>query len=303
MKFSVWPSPDRNWNDVRKLAEYADEHRYHCFWYADHFMPNTEDGSVKDGDVHEAWSMLSAVAAITRNIRIGSLVSPTTVRHPAVLANVAATVDRISDGRLTLGIGAGWQVNEHRVYGIELFEGPERVDRFEEAIQIVRSLLSQSRTSFDGNHFRVLDAPCQPSPVQNPLPIMVGTGGPRMTRITARFADEWNVWGTPETAATKVAALDSACASVGRDPHSIRRSVQAMFFLIEDESTIDKLRRLAPSDRSLIGGIPTMVESIEAYASLGFDEVIVPDFTLGATHEERVTKYEILRNEVFSRFR
>lgn len=303
MKFSVWPSPDRQWEDVHALAEYADGNDYHCFWYADHFMPNTEDGSVKDGDVHEAWAVLAAVAATTDRIRIGSLVSPTTVRHPAVMANVAATIDRISNGRLTLGLGAGWQVNEHRAYGIDLFAGPERVDRFEEAIQIVRSLLTESRTTFEGEHFTIVDAPCQPTPVQSPLPLMVGTGGPRMTRITARWADEWNVWGTPETAREKVGALDSACARVRRDPRSIRRSVQAMFFLVDDQETIDKLRRIAPADRSVIGSVEVIADSIGAYRDLSFDEVIVPDFTLGATHAERIDKYERLRTEVFNHYR
>ena len=303
MKFSVWPSPDRPWEDVRPLAEYADQHGYHCFWYADHFMPNTEDGSIKDGNVHEAWAVLAAVAAVTDRIRIGSLVSPTTVRHPAVIANVAATIDRISNGRLTLGLGAGWQVNEHRAYGIELFAGRERVDRFEEAIEIVRGLLSESRTTFHGTHFTVVDAPCQPTPVQDPLPLMVGTGGPRMTRITARWADEWNVWGTPETAREKVAALDSACERVGRDPRSIRRSVQAMFFLVDDDATVEKLRKVAPADRSVIGSLTVIADAIDAYRDLGFDEVIVPDFTLGASHAERIDKYERLRTEVFSHFR
>jgi alkanesulfonate monooxygenase SsuD/methylene tetrahydromethanopterin reductase-like flavin-dependent oxidoreductase (luciferase family) len=288
---------------VRALAEYADRSDFHCFWYADHFMPNTEDGSIKDGDIYEAWSVLAAVASSTNRIRLGSLVSPTTVRHPAVLANVAASIDRISEGRLTLGIGAGWQINEHRAYGIELFDGPERVDRFEEAIEIIRMLLTQDRTTFVGRHFSITDAPCQPRPVQTPLPLMVGTGGPRMTRITARFADEWNVWGTPSTAADKVRALDEGCARVGRDPRSIRRSVQAMFFVVDDRSTVEKLRKVAPADRSVIGDSEHIAQTIGEYESMGFDEVIVPDFTLGATHTERIDKYERLRAEVFSRFR
>jgi len=216
---------------------------------------------------------------------------------------VATTIDRISNGRLTLGLGAGWQVNEHRAYGIELFAGRERVDRFEEAIEIVRGLLSKSRTTFHGTHFTVVDAPCQPTPVQDPLPLMVGTGGPRMTKITARWADEWNVWGTPETAREKVAALDSACERVGRDPRSIRRSVQAMFFLVDDDATVEKLRKVAPADRSIIGSLTVIADAIDAYRDLGFDEVIVPDFTLGASHAERIDKYERLRTEVFSHFR
>ena len=149
-------------------------------------MPNDESATAKDGDVFECWSMISAIAAITQDLRIGSLVSPTTFRHPTVLANIAATIDQISNGRLTLGIGAGWQVNEHLAYGVDLLEGTERVDRFEEAIQIVTSMLRNNRTTFRGQHFSITDAPCQPRPIQTPLPIMVGTGGPRMSKITAR---------------------------------------------------------------------------------------------------------------------
>ena len=144
--------------------------------------------------------MLSAVAAVTERVRIGSLVAPTSVHHPAVLANRAATIDHISDGRLVLGIGAGWQINEHHAYGIELEPPATRVDRFEEAIQIVRSLFTNERTTFDGAHYTIPDAPMDPKPVQSPLPILVGTASPRMLRITATHADEWNTWGAPELA-------------------------------------------------------------------------------------------------------
>lgn len=300
--FSVWPSPERSWPEVRSLAEFVDDGRWHCLWYADHFMPNTEDGSVADGDVHEIWSILSATAAVTDRIRIGSLVSPTTVRHPALLANTAATIDRISQGRLTLGIGAGWQVNEHRAYGIPLLDNRERVDRFEEAIDVVRSLLTQDRTTFSGRHFQIVDAPCRPSPVQDRLPIMVGTGGPRMSRITVTTADEWNTWGTPEVAATKAAVIDRACEKHGRDPKSLHRSVQALFFPTPDRTTAESILAVAPSDRSIAGGVETFVDAIGQFVRSGFDEVIVPDFTLGSDPSARRDSYEMFRAEVLPHF-
>ncbi len=301
--FSVWPSPERSWSEIATLAAHVDDGTWHCLWYADHFMPNTDDGSVADGDVHEIWSMLAAVGAVTRTIRIGSLVSPTTVRHPAVLANTAATIDRISDGRLTLGLGAGWQVNEHRAYGIELFENRPRVDRFEEALQIVRSLLTQDRTTFHGQHFHVDDAPCRPRPVQTRLPLMVGTGGPRMSRLTVTHADEWNTWGDPSTARAKAEVIDAACTKHRRDPKSLHRSVQALFFPTDDPSTRDAIVASAPSDRTVAGSTQAIVDAIGSYVEAGFDEIIVPDFTLGPNGPARLEAYDYFATEIIRHFR
>ena len=144
MDFSVWPAPGRSWDDIAATARLADESGWHGIWFADHYMPNTEDGAVADGDTHECWAILPALAAITDRVRLGSLVSPTSVHHPALLANRISTIDHISNGRAVLGLGAGWQVNEHQAYGIELPDPGERVGRFDEAIQIVRSLLDRA---------------------------------------------------------------------------------------------------------------------------------------------------------------
>ncbi len=265
-------------------------------------MPNDESSVTKDGDVFECWSMISAIAAITQQLRIGSLVSPTTFRHPTVLANTAATIDQISDGRLTLGIGAGWQVNEHLAYGVDLLEGKDRVDRFEEAIQIVASMLRNDRTDFAGKHFSIVDAPCQPCPVQEPLPIMVGTGGPRMSKITARFADEWNTWGHVSTATERVATFAQACQKVDRDWNDIHKSVQAMFFLVDDQDTIEKIRKVAPNDRSIIGSNEYIIDQIGQLIGLGFDEIIFPDFTLGKDAQTRLDSYEKIRTEILNHF-
>src|SRR3954470_12550300 len=137
-------------------------------WLADHYMPDTGTTEPASGDLHEVWGLLPAVAAVTERVRVGTLVSPTSVHHPALLANRASTVDHVSGGRMVLGIGAGWQLNEHAAYGFHL---ESRVSRFEEAIQIVRSLLAQPRTSFHGRFYEIADAPCDPKPLQQPLPI------------------------------------------------------------------------------------------------------------------------------------
>ncbi len=302
MRFSVWPSPTRPVSEILDTARMADADGWFGVWFADHYMPNTPDGAVADGDTHEAWAALPALAALTERVRIGPLVSPTTVHHPALLANRAATIDHLSDGRFVLGLGAGWQVNEHRAYGIDLLEPKHRVDRFEEAIQIVRSLLDEPRSTFEGEHFRVTDAPSQPKPVQEHLPILVGTGGERMLRITARHADEWNTWGTPETVGDRTDALERACESVGRDPAGVWRSCQALLFLVDDEERAAKLRDAAPADRSLIGTTEQLVETIHGYVALGVDELIVPDFTLGETLDERLDNYRRIAAEIAPTF-
>jgi alkanesulfonate monooxygenase SsuD/methylene tetrahydromethanopterin reductase-like flavin-dependent oxidoreductase (luciferase family) len=301
-KFSVWPSPERSWSDVRDLAVYADTNHWYSLWYADHFMPNHEGSATQDGNVYECWSMIAAIAAVTERLRVGSLVSPTTFRHPTILANTAATIDQISRGRLTLGIGAGWQVNEHLAYGVDLLEGKDRVDRFEEAIQIIKSMLTDNRTSFAGQHFSITEAPCQPQPVQTPLPIMVGTGGPRMSKITARFADEWNTWGHVSTATERVTTFAQACQKVDRDWNDIHKSVQAMFFLVDDQDTIEKIRKVAPNDRSIIGSNEYIIDQIGQLIGLGFDEIIFPDFTLGKDAQTRLDSYEKIRTEILNHF-
>ena len=273
---------------------------WHGIWFADHYMPNTEDGAVADGDTHECWAVLPALAAITGRVRLGSLVSPTTVHHPAVLANRIATVDHISNGRAVLGLGAGWQVNEHRAYGIELPDPGGRVGRFDEAIQIVRSLLDQPRTTFAGRYYTITDAPCEPKPIQSPLPILVGTSGPRMLRITARHADEWNTWGDVDAAATKTTAFLAACEAVGRDPTTMRRSVQAIVFLEDDAATLAQLRENAPAGRSIVGSPSELVDTMGQYRDLGFDEFIVPEWNFGRDLDQRLAKLDRFRTEIAS---
>jgi alkanesulfonate monooxygenase SsuD/methylene tetrahydromethanopterin reductase-like flavin-dependent oxidoreductase (luciferase family) len=266
-------------------------------------MPNTPDGEPIGGNFNECFSVLSALAATTSKIRLGSLVTPTTVNHPALIANRSATIDHISNGRFVLGMGAGWQVNEHKAFGIELFDAKARVDRFAEAIEIVVSMLSQERTTFMGTHFTITNAPCEPKPLQSPLPILVGTGGPRMLRLTARFAQEWNTWGTPDVAATVMASLRTACEKESRDFSTVRKSVQPLFFIVKDDASAEKLRAVVPADRSVVGTPSQLVDAVGEYKEIGFDEICVPDFTMGQTPSERSDNYEKFWNEVAVHFR
>jgi alkanesulfonate monooxygenase SsuD/methylene tetrahydromethanopterin reductase-like flavin-dependent oxidoreductase (luciferase family) len=303
MYFSAWANSAHPWSEVHNFVQTVETMGWDGFWYADHYMPNTPDGEPIGGNFNECFSVLSALAATTSKIRLGSLVTPTTVNHPALIANRSATIDHISNGRFVLGMGAGWQVNEHKAFGIELFDAKARVDRFAEAIEIVVSMLSQERTTFMGTHFTITNAPCEPKPLQSPLPILVGTGGPRMLRLTARFAQEWNTWGTPDVAATVMASLRTACEKESRDFSTVRKSVQPLFFIVKDDASAEKLRAVVPADRSVVGTPSQLVDAVGQYKEIGFDEICVPDFTMGQTPSERSDNYEKFWNEVAVHFR
>lgn len=290
MRFGFWPSPQRSWEDTLEVVRHCEATGWDSVYFADHFMPNGPGPDSVDGDTLECWSMLSALAARVPRVRLAPLVTSVTYRHPTVLANMAAAVDRISGGRLTLGLGAGWQENEHFSYGLELGSVTERMDRFEEAVEIVVSLLRQSRTTFAGTYYRVIDAPNQPPPVQERLPILIGGGGERRTlRIAAQWADEWNYWSTPEVLAHKRGVLRSHCDELGRDPADIAVSTQALLFLSNDESWLAD-KRTPDSRQPVIAGTPAEVLDIIArYAEAGADELIVPGFTLGPAERSKET--------------
>lgn len=216
--------PGRPWRDVVRLAREAEDGGVHTLYVPDHFMQHSGEGSASDGPMLEGWTVLTALACSTSRVRLGSLVLGSTYRHPAVVANMAATLDHVSGGRLVLGLGAGWQADEHAAYGIELPPAPRRLDRFEEHVHAIHSLLRRDRTTLVGEHVMLTDAPCRPSPVQHPLPILVGGGGERRTmRVAAAYADAWHTWASPEELARKNGVLDAHCAALGRDPSEIRR--------------------------------------------------------------------------------
>ena len=193
-------------------------------WTFDHFYPIFSDST---GPCLEGWTTLTALAQATKRLRLGTLVTGIHYRHPAVLANMAAALDVISDGRLELGIGAGWNEEESGAYGIELGSIRERFDRFEEACEVLTSLLSNETTNFDGKFYQLKDARNEPKGPQRPHPpICIGGSGEKRTlRITARYAQHWNfVGGPPEMFAHKREVLASHCADIGRDPKEITTS-------------------------------------------------------------------------------
>ena len=303
MRFSVWPSPQRPWRDVRDIVVHCDSTGWDGAWFADHFMPDDPGGEPLDGPVLECWSVLAGLAAATGSVRLGSLVSGNLYRHPAVLAKAAATIDHISDGRFVLGLGAGWQVNEHAAYGIDLLDTRSRLDRFEAACAVLNGLLRQQRTTFSGAGYRITDAPCDPKPVQSRLPLLVGGSGEKRTmRIAATYADEWNAWGTAEDFRRRTPLLAEHCAAVGRDPAEIARSTQALVYLSTDESWLAP-RRADPTARARLLGTPAeVVEQVAAYAVAGVDELIVPDWMMGSAERTKDT-LDLFWHEVAVHFR
>jgi F420-dependent oxidoreductase-like protein len=180
----------------------------------------------------EGWITLTALAQATTRVRLGTLVTGIHYRHPAVLANMASTLDIVSDGRLELGLGAGWNEEESGAYGIELGSPRERSDRFEEACEVIIGLLTQETTTFDGEYYQLRDARNEPKPLQRPHPpICVGGSGEKRTLLTAaRFAQHWNfVGGTPEEFAHKRDVLHQHCEDIGRDPTEILLSSHVPF--------------------------------------------------------------------------
>jgi len=279
MRFSFWPNPSQSFEDVLHLTQHAEATAWDGIWYADHFMPNAEDTS---GPYPEAWTTLAALGAKTQRLRIGTLVSGNTYRHPAVLAKMAATLDHITQGRTVLGLGSGWQENEHTQYGLPFYTVAKRLARLDEACQVIKALYTQTSANFDGEYYQLTNASLEPKPVQTPLPLLIGGGGEKVTlKITAKYADEWNVWGVPETLRHKMGVLDAHCAAIGRDPKGIQRSAVALMFMSDDESFLKKMRD-TQADRASIIGTPSEVKDIVAeYADAGVDELIVPDWTMG----------------------
>lgn len=213
-------------------------------WLFDHFFPLTPD---RTGPCLEGWSLLSAFAAITQRIRLGLMVTGNTYRHPAVLANIAATVDVISNGRLDFGIGAGWNEYEHTAYGIELYAPGERIRRMGEACEVIKRMWTEKAATFEGKYYQIKEAYCEPKPVQKPYPpFVIGGGGEKLTlRIVAQYADVWNIpGGTVEEFKHKSAILDEHCAAIGRNPAEIARSIQIVINpenLQETRSSIQSL--------------------------------------------------------------
>jgi alkanesulfonate monooxygenase SsuD/methylene tetrahydromethanopterin reductase-like flavin-dependent oxidoreductase (luciferase family) len=215
-------------------------------------------------------------------VRLGAIVTGNTYRHPAILANMAATVDQISGGRLVMGLGGGWQENEHIAYGLHFGTVGERLKRLEEACQVIKGLFEQERTTFDGTFYQLQDAVMQPKPLQEHVPLLIGGGGEKVTmRIAAQYADEWNIWGMPDLLAQKGEVLEAHCERLGRDQKEIQRSAQALLYLGDDQEWLEERKGRVAMFPAVIGTPAEVQDVIGGYRDAGVHEFIIPTFNLG----------------------
>lgn len=241
MLYAIKTAPQlTSWDDMLSVWQAADAMDvFHSAWNFDHFYPiNVPDTS---GPCMEAWTTLSALAQATKRIRIGCMVSGVVYRHPALLANMMASLDIISNGRLEIGIGAGWSEEECEAYGIPLGTLTERFDRFDEACEVIHGLLTQAQTNLTGKYFNLTNARCNPPPVQQPHPpICIGGNGERRTfPNVVRWADHWNYAGFDlDGFVSKRDVLNAQCVAAGRDPDEILTSIHQPV----DEQALDKLQ-------------------------------------------------------------
>lgn len=239
------------WTDIREIAEAAEDELLDSVWLADHLLAQMPDGTVLG--MHEAWTLLSAVAAATARVELGPLVLCSSFRDPAVVAKMAATLDLVSDGRLVLGLGAGWHDPEYEAFG---FPTDHRVGRFAEALEIVARLLRGERLTFEGRYHRLPHAALVPPPARQ-IPVLVAARRPRMIGLTARWADAWNTawYAEPnDRLRGEVHAFEDALARAGRAPGDVTRTLG---MIVGAEDSVDEI-----SFR------------LDEWAKLGFDHVI-----------------------------
>jgi F420-dependent oxidoreductase-like protein len=286
MRFGIFTSMGlQTWAGVLDLWKHLEATGWDAACVTDHFMPNTPE---REGAMLESWSTLSALAALVPRMRVGTIVLGNTYRHPAVVAKMAAQVDIISGGRLLLGLGSGWQQNEHEAYGIPFYTMRERLERLDEACEVITSLWKNKRSTFKGRHYQLSDAPLDPKPVQSPHPeLMIGGGGEKVTlKIVAKHANHWNVWGGPEVLARKGKVLDGHCAAVKRDPKTITRSVNMALLITDKKQDVDALantietrmgRHAADARDTCLAGTPEQIrERLRALKAAGADLLFIP---------------------------
>jgi F420-dependent oxidoreductase-like protein len=279
---------DVTWEDWRALADACERHGVEALFRSDHYM--SLDGHAERGSL-DAWATLAALAAVTSTVRLGTMVSPATFRHPSELAKVVTTADHASGGRVELGMGTGWHQGEHDAYGFPFPPLRERLDMLEEQLQVVTGEWADGPFSFDGRHYRVKDLDARPKPVQRPRPNLIvgGQGGRRSVRLAARWADEYNTFykSADELRAIR-AALDGACAEHGRDP--IPLSLMTGWLVAEDRAElIGRAGRLADlrdhdgdaenflatvPDVWIAGTLDQAAERLDELAAAGVDRVM-----------------------------
>jgi F420-dependent oxidoreductase-like protein len=279
--FSGLPD-DGMFEQVADLAVAGEESGFDSVWVMDHFWQLPPLGGPTQ-PMLEGYTLLGGLAARTRRVKLGTLVTGVTYRNPALLAKMVTTLDIVSGGRAILGIGAAWYEEEHDGLGFDFPTAGERLDRLEEALQICRAMFSEEAPSFTGKHYRIEKALNVPRPIQpDRLPIMVGGSGEKRTlRLVAQYADMCNVSGSPDTVRRLLGVLERHCADVGRDPAEITKTRLASLFLSsspeEAEQTTGFLREAAGAEfdeRFNVGEPEAVVEQVAALVDTGLDVLI-----------------------------
>jgi F420-dependent oxidoreductase-like protein len=274
-----------SWEQWLALARACEEHGVETMFRSDHYL---SQGDRAANQALDAWTTLAGLAAATTELRLGTLVSPATFRLPSVLANAAATVDQISGGRVELGMGAGWMEPEHEAFGFPFPPLAERLERFAEQLEIVHRLWTEETVDFQGEHYRLVDAPGLPKPVQQPHPpLLVGGSAGRGTAVpAARWADEYNtIFCPPEEFARRRERVREACEREGRDPDSIRVSLMTGYVLGEERARRLYGRRERSDDyetwlagyreSALVGTADEIVARLREYDQAGCERVML----------------------------
>jgi F420-dependent oxidoreductase-like protein len=280
-EFAGYTDPVAAFDTIREVAVAAEEGGFHALWAPDHFMPFGPGADY----VFEVWTTLATLARETSRIRIGQMVTANGYRNPALQAKMASTLDVISGGRVTFGVGAGWVEDEYAAFGYDFPSGPERLRELREALQIIRSMWTEPSTTFEGRYYRTRAVVNQPAGVQTPhVPIMVAGGGEKVTlRLVAEYADYCNVQEPPDEVARKFGILARHCAEVGRDFGTITKTSTGYCVLADtDEEARAQVPPWAsmvfPGDvleYGLIGSLETVGKRIAVWEEAGVDELIV----------------------------
>ena len=273
-----------SWPDLLALWQECEQLGFDSGWNFDHFMPIFADPA---GPCLEAWTMLGALAMQTSTLRIGTMVTGNTYRHPAVLAKMATTVDILSGGRLNLGLGAGWFELEHRAYDIAFPGLRDRLQMLDEALHVMKRLWTEAQPTFTGKYYQLRDAYFEPKSVQRPHPpIMIGAAGEQVAlRIVARHADAWNTFGSPEILGRKIDVLRAHCQRIGRDPDDIEKSVLIPMMLTDDHTRAEQAARATATlwslpleearARMLVGDASAVIQQIASFVDVGVTHIIL----------------------------
>ncbi|HEY0491933.1 MAG TPA: LLM class F420-dependent oxidoreductase [Candidatus Dormibacteraeota bacterium] len=285
MRFGIQTGPQNTtWPDLLNIWQVADGLKFDTAWTFDHFFPIFTDPK---GPQLEGWTTLTALAMKTQHVRVGTLVTGVTYREPAVLAKIGATLDVITGGRLEMGIGAGWFELEHQSLGIPFYTVAERIKRLGEACEVILRMWTEDAATYDGTYYHLKEAYCNPKPVQKPHPpLLIGGSGEQLTlKMVARYADEWNAFGTPEMIRHKIEVLEGHCRAIGRDVNTIEKSVGIPLVMSKDSGKLDGMladmasRRgmsLEDARNGMLWGSPDQViKKLEAYCEVGVTHIIL----------------------------